>query len=79
SACAPSQKSRTQTTEDNNYSHPQGTTSGAHIAATRNAPKWQKTADAIIFDGMRYMGTPYVYGAERFNDKAFDCSSYVQY
>ncbi|USG66229.1 C40 family peptidase [Brevibacillus ruminantium] len=42
-------------------------------------PRWRKTADAIISDGMKYMGTPYVYGAERFNDKTFDCSSYVQY
>ncbi|TXK84330.1 NlpC/P60 family protein [Paenibacillus sp. N3.4] len=41
--------------------------------------QWEKTADAIIAEGKRYMGTPYVYGTERFNDKAFDCSSYVQY
>ncbi|MFD0681964.1 MULTISPECIES: C40 family peptidase [unclassified Paenibacillus] len=41
--------------------------------------QWEKTADAIIAEGVRYMGVPYVYGAERFNDKAFDCSSYVQY
>jgi cell wall-associated NlpC family hydrolase len=40
---------------------------------------WKKTADSIIAEGIRYMGTPYVYGTERFNDKAFDCSSYVQY
>jgi len=41
--------------------------------------QWEKTADAIISEGVRYIGAPYVYGAERFNDKAFDCSSYVQY
>jgi cell wall-associated NlpC family hydrolase len=41
--------------------------------------QWEKTADAIIAEGIRYVGTPYVYGTERFNDKAFDCSSYVQY
>ncbi|MBN6189186.1 C40 family peptidase [Aneurinibacillus sp. BA2021] len=36
-------------------------------------------ADAIIAMGKTYMGTPYVYGAERFQDKTFDCSSFVQY
>ncbi|UVI29253.1 C40 family peptidase [Paenibacillus spongiae] len=44
-----------------------------------DAPEWEKTSDAIIAEGVSYMGTPYVFGAERFNDKAFDCSSYVQY
>jgi len=49
------------------------------IQEAADVPQWQKTADSIITEGIRYMGTPYVYGAERFNDKAFDCSSYVQY
>lgn len=44
-----------------------------------DAFEWEMTADAIITEGISYMGTPYVYGAERFNDKSFDCSSYVQY
>lgn len=44
-----------------------------------NKAGWEKTADAIIADGMQYMGAPYVYGAVRFDDKAFDCSSYVQF
>ncbi|QDX93475.1 NlpC/P60 family protein [Brevibacillus laterosporus] len=47
------------------------------IANTK--PKWEETADHIISLGKTYMGTPYVYGAERFQDKTFDCSSYVQY
>ncbi|TDF89199.1 peptidoglycan endopeptidase [Paenibacillus piri] len=49
------------------------------INEAADAPQWEKTADAIIAEGIRYFGTPYVFGAERFNDKAFDCSSYVQY
>ncbi|QRG69144.1 C40 family peptidase [Brevibacillus choshinensis] len=44
-----------------------------------DTPAWKKTADAIVDEGMQYLGTPYVYGAERFNDKTFDCSSYVQF
>lgn len=40
---------------------------------------WEAVADSIIADGLRYVGTPYFYGAQRFQDKNFDCSSYVQY
>jgi len=49
------------------------------VKEAADAAPWEKTADAIIAEGLPYLGTPYVYGAERFNDKAFDCSSYVQY
>ncbi|ERI07359.1 C40 family peptidase [Aneurinibacillus aneurinilyticus] len=42
---------------------------------TLNIPK----ADAIIALGKNYIGTPYVLGAKRFQDKTFDCSSFVQY
>ncbi|MFD0710883.1 C40 family peptidase [Paenibacillus sp. GCM10027626] len=45
----------------------------------KGSQQWRTVADAIIAEGMKYWGTPYVYGAERFNDKTFDCSSYVQY
>jgi LysM repeat protein len=40
---------------------------------------WAKTADTIIANGQKYWGTPYVYGAQRFQDKNFDCSSFVQF
>ncbi len=40
---------------------------------------WEKTADSIINLGKSYWGTPYVYGAQRFQDKSFDCSSFVQW
>lgn len=43
------------------------------------AEQWEKTADAIIARGLSYWGTPYVYGAQRFQDKTFDCSSFVQF
>jgi len=49
------------------------------VKETTNAAPWQITADTIISEGLRYIGTPYIFGAERFDDKAFDCSSYVQY
>lgn len=49
------------------------------INEAADAPEWEKTADAIITQGVSYLGVPYVFGAERFNDKTFDCSSYVQF
>lgn len=49
------------------------------IKQQQGTGKWRSTADSIIAEGMQYLGTPYVYGAERFNDKTFDCSSYVQF
>lgn len=78
-ACS-TQKSRVQRIAEHNIT-PQhsGTPGGAHTTETKYRPQWEKTADDIISDGMRYLGTPYVYGTERFSDKAFDCSSYVQY
>ncbi|WP_019119299.1 C40 family peptidase [Brevibacillus massiliensis] len=48
-------------------------------SAAAAVPAWQQTADSIIQLGESYMGTPYVYGAERFQDKTFDCSSFVQF
>ncbi|WP_051775248.1 C40 family peptidase [Paenibacillus tyrfis] len=53
--------------------------SSVRMKEAGGAKSWRTTADAIIAEGVKYMGTPYVYGAERFEDKAFDCSSYVQY
>lgn len=46
---------------------------------TLPAAGWEQTADSIIDMGLSYWGTPYVYGAQRFQDKSFDCSSFVQY
>ncbi len=42
-------------------------------------PHWKQVADAIIAEGTQYFGVPYVFGTARFDDKAFDCSSYVQF
>lgn len=60
---------------------PYGTndTKSVKVKEAEDKSQWEKTADAIIAEGVRYMGTPYVYGAERFTDKTFDCSSYVQF
>lgn len=41
------------------------------ISATR--------ADQIISTGLKYKGTPYVFGAKAGQTKSFDCSSFVQY
>jgi len=40
-----------------------------------------KAADIenVIADGMKYMGTPYEFGADRESDKTFDCSSFVRW
>lgn len=48
--------------------------SKAHTAAES-----QELVDKIIHDSLSYWGTPYVYGATRFQDQSFDCSSFVQY
>lgn len=49
------------------------------IKQQQGTGQWRSIADSIIAEGMQYLGTDYVYGAERFNDKTFDCSSYVQF
>lgn len=35
--------------------------------------------DAVIAMGLKYIGTPYVFGAGRSNDTAFDCSGFVSW
>lgn len=37
------------------------------------------TADSIIAYGKKYMGTPYVFGGGRKNDKTFDCSGFTSW
>ncbi|CAH0118222.1 C40 family peptidase [Paenibacillus sp. CECT 9249] len=50
------------------------------VASVQTAQaQWEKTADRIIDMGKTYYGTPYVFGAERFQDSTFDCSSFVQF
>lgn len=51
----------------------------SYSATSEDTPVWKKTADAIVAEGLQYLGTEYVFGTERFSDKAFDCSSYVQF
>jgi len=41
--------------------------------------QWLITADKIILEGYKYLGTPYQYGAVSGNPQTFDCSSYIQY
>lgn len=36
------------------------------------------TVEKVISAGMKYLGTPYKYGADRNSTKAFDCSSFVR-
>lgn len=43
------------------------------------ASDWEEKADRIIARGLSYLGTPYLYGAQRFQDRNFDCSSFVQF
>lgn len=38
-----------------------------------------KKADDIIALGMKYLGTPYQFGAKPGSTKKFDCSSFTQY
>ena len=43
-------------------------------------PAWELNADKLITAGLayRHLGIPYKFGAEYENDKAFDCSSFIQ-
>ena len=41
--------------------------------------KTNVSANNIIKTGMKYLGTPYQFGAPSFQIKTFDCSSFVQY
>jgi cell wall-associated NlpC family hydrolase len=36
--------------------------------------QWQGTADSVIALGKTFMGTPYVFGAKRFQTRNYDCS-----
>lgn len=36
-------------------------------------------ADRIIYNGLKYLGTPYRFNARPYQSDAFDCSSFVQY
>jgi len=40
---------------------------------------WEKKADQIISLGMKYLGTPYEFGAKPWSTSKFDCSSFTQY
>lgn len=34
--------------------------------------------ESFISEGMKYLGTPYEYGSDRFNTATFDCSDFIQ-
>lgn len=36
-------------------------------------------ADRIVSQGLKYLGTPYKYGAKTGNTSSFDCSSFTEY
>jgi cell wall-associated NlpC family hydrolase len=48
----------------------------AHISALG---AWEMKANAIIVTGIRYLGTPYRFGAIPGQTRNFDCSSFMQY
>ncbi|OUM87480.1 MAG: hypothetical protein BAA01_12435 [Bacillus thermozeamaize] len=48
-------------------------------AATSNAASRSAVADRIIATGMKYIGTPYYFGARSGDTRRFDCSSFTQY
>ena len=51
----------------------------AHAAATTTTSYSASQATRIINTGIRYLGTPYQYGAPSGQTNTFDCSSFVQY
>lgn len=42
-------------------------------------PEWKVKAAEAIRIAESYLGTPYLFGSTRFNDKTFDCSDLVQF
>jgi cell wall-associated NlpC family hydrolase len=42
-------------------------------------PEWEQKAARAIAYGEKYLGTPYVFGSSRYNDKDFDCSDFMQW
>ncbi|NOU97733.1 SH3 domain-containing protein [Paenibacillus sp. LMG 31456] len=42
-------------------------------------PTWERQADAIIATGLKYLGTPYQFGASPKQTDTFDCSSFTRY
>lgn len=42
-------------------------------------PAWEQKADAVIATGLKYIGTPYQFGASPKQTATFDCSSFTRY
>jgi len=55
----------------------QGTTSNPAPTPTESISSWEQKADAVIAEGKKYIGAPYVYGASTSRTDAFDCSSFT--
>ncbi|MFD2612646.1 C40 family peptidase [Paenibacillus gansuensis] len=53
--------------------------SSADYVLLANRPAWEQQADSIIAMGLKYIGTPYDFGAPLGETDRFDCSSYVNY
>ncbi|MBR2567237.1 MAG: C40 family peptidase [Paenibacillus sp.] len=51
-----------------------GTTTGSNTSTQTST----KSVEKVITAGMKYMGTPYKYGANRNSTAVFDCSSFVR-
>jgi cell wall-associated NlpC family hydrolase len=42
-------------------------------------PAWEKKVDAVIEEGLKYLGTPYQFGASTKQTATFDCSSFMKF
>lgn len=62
-----------QDTEKANTSNNSGSSNDTQAGQT------DQTADQIIATAMKYLGTPYLYGASSGQTSTFDCSSFTQY
>jgi cell wall-associated NlpC family hydrolase len=41
-------------------------------------PAWEKKVDAVIAEGLKYLGAPYQFGASTKQTETFDCSSFMK-
>ncbi|MCM3785224.1 C40 family peptidase [Neobacillus mesonae] len=55
-----------------------GSNSSSSESSTGSNTSSSSTVEKVISAGMKYLGTPYEFGASRSSTKTFDCSSFVR-
>ena len=56
-----------------------GSTSGGSSSSTGQNTSANAKVEAVIAEGMKYLGTPYEYGSDRNTTTTFDCSDFIRH